>query len=220
MTKKLSLTIVALLLCGFVRLSQQKQEGRNIHSVYGWTEWFDRDNPVGNGDMEDFSSLQKENPWKICQDPVDIEARTLRGCSVQETGEKIYRYDTVFGFICRNSDQRSQKCQDYKVRFSCPVNIQENVRWTKWYNQDHPSGSGDWEYLSSLIKENPEDNLCSHPLYIEAVTVDGEVPAHETGQKFHFYNPDKGLVCRNSDQKSGKCKDYKVRFGCTCRFDD
>uniref|UniRef100_A0A3P9NI39 WxxW domain-containing protein n=1 Tax=Poecilia reticulata TaxID=8081 RepID=A0A3P9NI39_POERE len=85
----------------------------------GWTEWFDRDTPSITGDKETLSSLRRENPGKICPNPTNIEAVTLSGHSVEETGEKIFKYDTKSGFVCRNRDQRDWKCQDYKVRFSC-----------------------------------------------------------------------------------------------------
>lgn len=35
--------------------------------------------------------------------------------------------------------------------------------------------------------------------------------------EFSFsFNPTQGFVCRNEDQKSGTCRDYKVRFGFPC----
>ncbi|XP_023204002.1 cartilage intermediate layer protein 2-like [Xiphophorus maculatus] len=183
----------------------------------GWTEWFDRDNPSGSGDWETLSSLRRENPGKICPNPKSIEARTLSGRNAEDTGEKIYKYDTTSGFVCRMKDQRDRKCHDYKVRFSCSFDTCENVCWTKWYNRDHPSGSGDWEHLSALRKEKHGGDLCADPVYVEAVTVEDEIPALKTGQKFHYYSPGKGFVCRNKDQRFDKCRNYKVCFGCSCR---
>ncbi|XP_014873869.1 uncharacterized protein LOC106937064 [Poecilia latipinna] len=216
MVKKSVLTALALLLFGFVGLSQQKPECKNSFSAQGWTEWFDRDTPSVIGDKETLSSLRRENPGKICPNPTNIEAVTLSGHSVEETGETIFKYDTKTGFICRNRDQRDWKCQDYKVRFSCSVDICQNVCWTKWYNRDRPTGSGDWEHLSALRKENPGGDLCADLVYVEAVTVEDKTPALKTGQKFHVYSPGKGFVCRNEDQSFGKCSDYKVRFGYYC----
>ncbi|XP_036003222.1 cartilage intermediate layer protein 2-like [Fundulus heteroclitus] len=217
MIKQGSLTIAAILLLGYVGPSQQETPCDKPYHVQEWTQWFDRDNPSGSGDWEDLRSLRKENPGKICRDPRDIEAVTLSGLSVSQTGDNIYRNDLKTGFVCRNEDQRGRECNDYKVRFSCGAKSCDNVCWTKWYNRDSPSGSGDWEDLSALIRENPGGSLCSKPKYIEAVTVDGEIPAIRTGESFHAYSPTKGLICRNKDQNTGRCSNYKVRFGCYCR---
>ncbi|XP_033504915.1 uncharacterized protein LOC117270972 [Epinephelus lanceolatus] len=182
-----------------------------------WTDWFDRDDPSGTGDWETLYNLRKENPGKICSKPQDIEAQTLSGLSVAAAGDVIYKSDTTSGFICRNQDQSKKMCNDYRVRFSChPPFCGGGVCWTKWYDRDDPSGTGDWELLSNLKKENP-GQICEHPLYIEAVTTDTMTPAISTGEILHIYNPTQGFVCRNTDQKSGTCRDYKVRFGCPCK---
>ncbi|XP_008302437.1 cartilage intermediate layer protein 2-like, partial [Stegastes partitus] len=39
-----------------------------------------------------------------------------------------------------------------------------------------------------------------------------------TEQNFYAYNPTQGFICRNKDQKSGNCRDYKVGFGCPCKY--
>ncbi|XP_078030261.1 cartilage intermediate layer protein 1-like [Epinephelus lanceolatus] len=183
-----------------------------------WTDWFDRDNPSGTGDWEDLSNLRKENPGKICAKPLDIEARTLFGLSPAAAGEIIHKSDTVSGFVCRNQDQsRNKKCNDYRVRFRCPSSFcDRRVCWTKWYDRDDPGGSGDWELLSNLKKENP-GQICDSPLQIEAVTTDNMTPAISTGEIFFSYSPIKGFVCRQEDQKSRRCCDYKVRFRCPCK---
>ena len=59
------------------------------------------------------------------------------------------------------------------------------VCWTRWYDRDDPSGTGDWEPLSNLRSENP-GQICDNPLYIEAVTTgNNPVLATSTGQTFH-----------------------------------
>ncbi|XP_038134605.1 cartilage intermediate layer protein 2 [Cyprinodon tularosa] len=216
MIKQTSLAIAAVLLLGYVGPSQQVPGCSNPPHIQEWTQWFDRDNPSGTGDWETLDDLRKENPGQICLDPRDIEALTVSGITVSAAGETLYRYDLKSGLICRNKDQDDRYCYDYKVRFSCEATSCKNVCWTKWYNRDKPSGSGDWEHLSALIKENPGSHLCSEPVYIEAVTVDDSIPAIRTGQNFYSYSPTKGLVCRNQDQSNGSCRDYKVRFGCSC----
>ncbi|XP_044233372.1 mucin-5AC-like isoform X2 [Thunnus albacares] len=183
-----------------------------------WTDWFDRDNPSGTGDWETLYNLRKENPGKICPKPVDIEARTLSGLSVTAAGDLNTQSDPSVGFICKNKDQPTKMCNDYRVRFSChPPFCGGGVCWTKWYDRDDPSGTGDWETLSALKKQYP-GQICDFPLYIEAVTTDTLTPAISTGEIFHLYNPTQGFVCRKKDQKSGTCRDYKVRFGCPCKY--
>uniref|UniRef100_A0A087Y0V3 WxxW domain-containing protein n=1 Tax=Poecilia formosa TaxID=48698 RepID=A0A087Y0V3_POEFO len=189
-----------------------------------WTQWFDRDDPSGTGDWETIVDLRRENPGKICRDPVDIEAVTLSGLDASQTGENIYLNDLENGFVCRNQDQPDWECSDYKVRLSCAPDSCENGAnfnkkyYSTRYNRDDPSGSGDWEHLSALISENPGGDLCAEPVYIEAATFDGEIPAIRTGESFYSYSPTKGFVCRNSDQNTGTCRNYKVRFGCFCRI--
>ncbi|KAK9531450.1 hypothetical protein VZT92_010876 [Zoarces viviparus] len=183
-----------------------------------WTDWFDRDDPSGTGDWEILFHLRKENPGKLCPTPVGIEAQTLTGLSVAAAGDVIYSSDTTTGFACRNRDQRGRRnCNDYRVRFSCrPPFCDGKVCWTNWYDRDNPSGTGDWELLVNLRDKNP-GQICSNPLHIEAVTTDTNTPAIATGDAIYVYNQTQGFACRNRDQKSHPCRDYKVRFGCPCR---
>ncbi|XP_036942462.1 cartilage intermediate layer protein 1-like [Acanthopagrus latus] len=153
-----------------------------------WTGWFDRDDPSGTGDWETLSDLRRENPGKICPEPGSMEVTTLSGLSVGTAGEVIFRNDLTDGFVCRNQDQSDRTCNDYRVRFCCPPQYcgeEVTVCWTRWYDRDDPSGTGDWEPLSNLRSENP-GQICDNPLYIEAVTTgNNPVLATSTGQTFH-----------------------------------
>lgn len=116
---------------------------------YEWTQWFDRDNPSGNGDYETIK-LQPE----VCEIPKDIECQTLSGIDWTKTNQEV-TCNTEVGFFCKNiyeyhcyedlddfrkykanftspdekdiknckySDEFiSQSCKDYKVRYLCPV---------------------------------------------------------------------------------------------------
>ncbi|XP_061563220.1 cartilage intermediate layer protein 1-like [Cololabis saira] len=93
--------------------------------------------------------------------------------------------------------------------------LRPRMCWTNWYDRDNPSGTGDWETLTRLRQENPK-KICSKPQRIQAVTADTLTPAHATGERFLIYSPRGGLVCRNQDQRSRFCRDYKVRFLCPC----
>ncbi|XP_070578630.1 mucin-5AC-like [Ptychodera flava] len=84
--------------------------------------------------------------------------------------------------------------------------------WTSFYDRDDPSGTGDWEDLANLRRENA-GAICRDPLAVYAETVDG-VSASETGENFESYDTEDGFICRNTDQSDGSCRDYKVKFCC------
>ncbi|XP_056150122.1 cartilage intermediate layer protein 1 [Lampris incognitus] len=184
-----------------------------------WTGWFDRDDPTGSGDWETLSALQRENPGSICPRPLEIEVQTIYGRSMHETGDVIAVADANRGFICRNAHQRhKRRCDDYRVRFRCPISFCCEARplcWTRWFNRDKPSGSGDWEHLVALRRKY-KGEICDSPLRIDAVTADDMTPASSTGQTFHKYDVTSGFICRNKDQWRRRCLDYKVRFQCPC----
>ncbi|MEQ2226692.1 hypothetical protein ILYODFUR_029953 [Ilyodon furcidens] len=193
MIKQTSLAIAMILLLGCVGPSQQGTPCENRFYRPGH-----RDDASGIGDWELIADIRKENPGKLCSNPRDIEAVTLSGLSVSKAGK-------IFFEMISNLDLSAETV----------INLM-GLCWTKWHNRDRPSGTGDWELLSDLIKENPGRRLCVEPVYIEAATVDGEIPAIKTGESFNAYSPTKGFVCLNQDQSTGTCRDYKVRFGCYC----
>ncbi|XP_072313277.1 mucin-5AC-like [Eucyclogobius newberryi] len=178
-----------------------------------WTDWFDRDNPSGTGDWETLEHLYIEYPGKICETPLQIEVQTTSGNSVASTGDVIAVSDTSTGFGCKNSDQSTPFCADYKVRFFCPEEFcQPKGCWTKWFDRDNPGGTGDWELLSNLIDENP-GKVCESPLQIEARTTSGN-SVTSTGDVIAVFDSSNGFVCKISDQSGGYCDDYEVRFFC------
>nr|XP_019934148.1 PREDICTED: mucin-5AC-like [Paralichthys olivaceus] len=153
---------------------------------------------------------------KICNNPLQIQVQTTSGASVASTGNVIAVSDKNTGFICKNSNQTQGSCKDYRVRFQCPLDFCIlPVCWTKWYDRDNPSGTGDWESLSDLRRQDPK-GICDRPLYIDVVTTDTNTPFTSTGQTHYVYSPTQGFVCRNQDQAGRRCHDYKVRFGCPC----
>uniref|UniRef100_A0A667Z8R1 WxxW domain-containing protein n=1 Tax=Myripristis murdjan TaxID=586833 RepID=A0A667Z8R1_9TELE len=71
------------------------------------TRWFDFDNPTGRGDYETLLQLEMVFPNEVCSQPVAIEAMT-----VSATGQT------------RNPHTPGgRRCQDYKVRFTCPLSF-------------------------------------------------------------------------------------------------
>jgi hypothetical protein len=106
-----------------------------------WTEWLDRDDPGGAGDYETLKDLAAA--VLTCDQPMDVECRTMDGRSWQEAGQK-YSCDTQAGGVCVNAQQQEAvfdrgerkppdavpsrrptplgtPCLDYEVRFLCPV---------------------------------------------------------------------------------------------------
>ncbi|XP_076799980.1 uncharacterized protein LOC143445052 isoform X4 [Clavelina lepadiformis] len=83
--------------------------------------------------------------------------------------------------------------------------------WTRWFNEDDPSGEGDEETVSKIKYRFP-DELCDYPTAIQALTVDG-VPYAQSG-KVLILNVTNGLICVNNYQTNG-CVDFKVRFCCS-----
>ncbi|CAL9692702.1 unnamed protein product [Knipowitschia caucasica] len=179
-----------------------------------WTRWFDRDDPSGTGDWETLLNLRNEYPGEICDDPVDVEARTMSGATPAAMGDAVVM-NTNVGFYCKTDDQTDNHCNDYRVRFSCySPYCEDDVCWTQWLDRDNPGGTGDWELLSNLRQQYPE--ICEKPKKIEVVTTSGNVPATATGQDslFIIFSPTEGFVCKNAPGQF--CRDYKVRFGCCC----
>lgn len=146
----------------------------------------------------------------------------MRRCTRLDTDPvllcRFSRNDPTVGLICKNADQSSKMCSDYKVRFSChppfcggskcfvTMRIKRRctypqaavaatphclcpslvaVCWTKWYDRDDPSGTGDWELLNNLMAENPGE-IANDPMYIEVVTRDTLAPAISTGETFYM----------------------------------
>ncbi|XP_029434379.1 uncharacterized protein LOC115076727 [Rhinatrema bivittatum] len=181
------------------------------------TRWFDRDDPSGVGDYETLSNLLQENPGQLCSNPIGIEARTLDGSPLQTS--LIQYYDTASGFGCMNKyDPPAEMCKDYKVQFTCPDSFC-SVCTTRWFDRDDPSGKGDYETLSDLLTEFP-NQLCANPIGIKAQTLDG-ILAVSSGQNslIQYYDPTTGFVCQNQLSAPVQlCKDYEVQFTCPKSF--
>ena len=84
--------------------------------------------------------------------------------------------------------------------------------WTQWFDRDGPSGSGDYEDLTTLKKENI-GKICDSPTDIECQTIAGL--DYTTTEEVVICDVNKGATCINAQQPDGKCNyDYKVRFYC------
>ncbi|XP_078677910.1 uncharacterized protein LOC144914196 isoform X3 [Branchiostoma floridae x Branchiostoma belcheri] len=116
--------------------------------------------------------------------------------------------NSVFGDPCRGTFKYLE------VRYTCTGRpTTACAGWTRWYDRDNPSATGDWEVLSHLRQENP-GQICAAPSGIQARVKGSNTPASRTGRQFYRFNPQVGFVCRNNDNGRNRCLDYEVRFWC------
>ncbi|XP_062888950.1 mucin-2-like [Mobula hypostoma] len=199
------------------------------------TEWFNIDDPSGEGDYEVFNHLYIQFPNRICLYPIACEVETTSGVPASQTGENIEPCNVAHGFFCRNDDQSDQMCQDYRIRFTCPQShcptpatttgnasttspgagstaTPTKICKTEWFNIDDPSGEGDYEVFNHLYIQFP-NRICLYPIACEVETTSG-VPASQTGENIEPCNVARGFFCRNDDQSDQMCQDYRIRFTC------
>ncbi|KAL1250060.1 hypothetical protein QQF64_021065 [Cirrhinus molitorella] len=204
MSSKVFATLVALATSTLISLSNQSCI----------TQWFDHDDPGGNGDYELLADLVSTNPGQICPNPIAIEAQTISGQPASQTGNIFQVYNPTSGFACVNANQVGGGCADYKVRFTCPEDWCSICR-TPWFDRDNPGGKGDYETLSLTLITYPLQ-VCAQPIAIEVATISG-TPVLPAGNNFQVYDPTQGFACVNAQQNGG-CQDYKVRFTCPRSF--
>lgn len=177
---------------------------KNISTYGTWTQWMNRDTPAQGGDQETLLAAIFNDI--SCVKPLAVECRRVGdGALAQDTGETV-TCNTASGFRCDAADQPDGECDDYHVRFFCGG----NAGYTPWISRDTPSGSGDWETLSNLVRER---NVCANPLAIECRRKSDRRASHRTGEVVQC-STQTGLICRNSSQPDGRCDDYEVRFVC------
>ncbi|XP_077371422.1 mucin-5AC-like [Festucalex cinctus] len=183
------------------------------------TDWFDLDDPEGNGDFELLDHIRYKYPGKVCSQPIAIQARPVSADRAPSTPEIFLNLDATRGFSCWNADQTDKVCEDYKVRFTCPsefCQVPQECR-TRWLSSDNSSVEGDVESLNKLKKAFP-GQVCKNPVHIEARTISG-LPSKHTDDVFLFYDVTFGFACINDKQKNDKqCEDYEVLLTCPCDF--
>merc|ERR1719198_1383982 len=134
---------------------------------YEWTQWLDRDDPIGEGDYETRFSYPQGS---VCEDPTAIQAQARTAGSTAFT-----HVDLAYGFWCDNSEQpNGAQCADFEVRYCCPKMKEvacdaEGYGWTVWLDRDDPIESGDWENKDGF----PAYIVCKDPLAVEAAVVTG-----------------------------------------------
>jgi len=176
---------------------------------YEWTEWLDRDDPIGEGDYETRFSYPQGS---VCEDPTAIQAQARTAGSTAFT-----HVDLAYGFWCDNSEQpNGAQCADFEVRYCCPKMKEvacdaEGYGWTVWLDRDDPIESGDWENKDGF----PAYIVCKDPLAVEAAVVTG---SDGSTAVTHLDN-DQGFWCINDEQpKDEVCADFEVRFCCPIEY--
>jgi len=86
---------------------------------------------------------------------------------------------------------------------TCPL----DASWTEWFNEDGPSGDGDDEKLSALLKKK---KACPWPRAMQVLTTDNT--SYKMTKQRVSLDFSKGFRCENQDGR--KCSDYKVRYCC------
>ncbi|XP_067669812.1 mucin-5AC-like [Haliotis asinina] len=93
----------------------------------------------------------------------------------------------------------------------------EREYWTEWYDVDDPvSGDGDYETVQSITGALRR-NICpsTHSITRADCAVDnGDVDDIVREDSLSLPCSTAGLACRNSDQTSGICNNYRIRFFC------
>ena len=146
-----------------------------------WTDWLDRDDPVGDGDYENRQAFPDRD---ICDNPTSIDARARSSGSTAVTHIDLYH-----GFWCLNDEQPDGKpCADFEVRFCCPKQHEaecdagDNKVWSVWIDSDDPVDSGDWENRDKM----PANMVCMEPSAIEYQIKGGGDGVDYTGSSVSF----------------------------------
>uniref|UniRef100_A0A4W3HNS9 WxxW domain-containing protein n=1 Tax=Callorhinchus milii TaxID=7868 RepID=A0A4W3HNS9_CALMI len=178
------------------------------HSEPCYTQWFNRDIPSGDGDYETVPEIKHEYPNQLCDKPIACEVQTVHGTPAELTR-----------FICENKHQKGKECKDYKIRFKCPedfCNVDSNVCYTQWFEHDDTSKNGQYETITDLRKEFP-DQLCEEPISCEVQTIEG-TPVEITGDTIKLCTILRGFSCPSGHHNKKQCQNYKIRFKCPQDF--
>ena len=88
-----------------------------------------------------------------------------------------------------------------------------NGRWTRFFDRDNPSGSGDYETLRGINRENPR-SACSNPTAVEC-RLKNSRSGNQKSKQVVTVDTTRGCVCENRRQQNGeRCLNYEVRFCC------
>ncbi|XP_076461744.1 uncharacterized protein LOC143294198 [Babylonia areolata] len=182
--------------------------------VSGWSNWYDRDQDLTDGDFEGLSQVELAS---LCPGGVVEEAECNSAVDNQPYYLKymlVTTCDVQTGFKC--DLVLNSYCENFKIRYRCQCKAQPYTctnGWTDWINQDSPdTGDGDLEKLTDQEKQQ----LCpgGQLVEIECETTDG-IKYYSSGE-IVTCDLNTGLVCSNGDNSPIPCSDYQVRYRCKC----
>ncbi|KAG8238941.1 hypothetical protein J437_LFUL000780, partial [Ladona fulva] len=212
---------------------------RNLLKCDMWTHWQNENNPKdGDGDFESVENLK--GSYGNCTNPSNIECVTVTGNIPSSETENEVMCSLKRGLQCYNRNNMPGGCEDYKIRIFCPCKTTEVVtpnimttppttgpslmpkpcdRWSDWINDGSRSEIDGIELERKTLKQLHEIGFCR----------DGEVVSIECKDVKTGLNYDEtldvgvtctlrdGLLCRHSQQgKRNTCRDYKIRYFCSC----
>jgi Mucin-2 protein WxxW repeating region len=95
----------------------------------------------------------------------------------------------------------------------CFSTCSTGVQWSRWYDDDSPTGLGDFEGV-----DNSQANTftsCAFPVAAQCESEDG-LAWYQTGEWLSFAEPHT-CQCLNSQQPDARCRNYKIRYQCPAR---
>ncbi|XP_046389468.1 hemocytin isoform X2 [Ischnura elegans] len=207
-----------------------------------WTRWYSQNTPhSSNGDFESIHFVQQRNHF--CQHPTSIECTTVDDeTAFSDTGDEV-TCSLESGLKCYNKNNGKRGCRDYKIRIfcSCETTTKSPIAstfaditpsspgltttpvlcdgWSPWINDNENPKSlrGDHEYKS--VEQLHSMGFCKEGEVAEIECRDSkaEVRFSETLDSDVICSISDGLICKNEAQVKGRhCKDYKIRYYCSC----
>lgn len=162
-----------------------------------------------------------EQVEKTCQPPTMYNPETM----VCDWPETVLRIRPECGSVGTSSTTTTES----------PVDRSCADGWTDWFSVSSPTNStGDFELYETIAsrhavcqKSHLADIECKYLVKESGSSKKKSGPASKSVLVDYRSSPDRnvqcrlpdGLICYNSDQDSGLCQDYKIRFLCRCQDD-
>ena len=100
--------------------------------LYSWSPWFNFHTPNSNGEYELHSAIRSQHSSIVCAEPRAVSAVNQAGLDMNQTLDMIVlrSYDV---FCLNNYDPKFQQkiCDDYSVRYCCPIIINSTTNQIK-----------------------------------------------------------------------------------------
>ncbi|CAF2500175.1 unnamed protein product [Rotaria sp. Silwood2] len=92
------------------------------NSSWSWTPWFNFHTPNSKGEYELHAAIRSQHPTIVCTEPRAVSAVNQAGIYMNETLDMIIlrSYD-VFCLNSYDPKYQQKTCDDYSVRYCCPV---------------------------------------------------------------------------------------------------